>query len=86
MNSAANGNGSRRYWIVKGNPVNDRWFERVYKGAVEDWGTRRYADQLQLGDRLFFWRSGDMRKVQCLGEISNPHLRIRDGATRFEIC
>jgi len=63
-----------RYWIVKSEPHAWSWDQQVQKG-VEPWnGVRNYQaannmKAMRLGDRAFFYHSGEERAIVGIVEI-----------------
>ena len=63
-----------RYWIVKSEPHAWSWDQQVKKG-VEHWnGVRNYQaannmKAMRLGDRAFFYHSGEERAIVGIVEI-----------------
>ena len=63
-----------RYWIVKSEPHAWSWDQQVKKG-VEPWnGVRNYQaannmKAMRLGDRAFFYHSGEERAIVGIVEI-----------------
>ncbi len=62
-------------WIFQINPQDfdlKQWIQALVSGQAEpekEWAVRRFARQMQAGDRIFFWQSGREGGLLATGEL-----------------
>ena len=64
------------YWLVKSEPETWSWNDQVKKGdkgepwsGVRNFTARRHLKEMKVGDRAFFYHSGEERAVVGIAEI-----------------
>jgi rubredoxin len=63
-----------KHWMFQFNPVIYRWLDRIEENREpEQWLTSRYAREIQIGDKVAVWASGEKAGGYAIGEIvSSP--------------
>lgn len=75
-----------RHWVMKGNPREYVWEENLRVGKVEDWHAYTVPEEMEKGDRVFFWESGSKKRIVALGEVVDPFVREdADGWVEFNV-
>jgi len=66
-----------RYWIFQFNPAIYRWHNWIKENREnEQWLVSQHAKNIQKGDRVVIWASGEKAGIYAVGEIvENPSIR-----------
>jgi len=70
--------GARAYWLMKSDPEEWSWADQV-KAKVAEWdGVRNHQaannmKAMRVGDRAFFYHSGDEKRIMGVVEIARPY-------------
>ncbi len=69
-----------RFWVFQGNP--DLWdFDEMLSRETpfdEDWTVSRYRDEMEVGDPVFVWMSGEKAGIYALARISSEPHEVED--------
>lgn len=69
-----------RAWIFQGNP--DLWdFEQMLARETpfrENWTASRYRDQMQIGDTVYLWQSGERAGLYAVAKIISSEFETAD--------
>lgn len=67
------------YWLLKTEPEVFSWNDQVKVGAkgepwsgVRNFAARRHLNEMQKGDKFFFYHTGGEKKVVGVGEVIAP--------------
>lgn len=74
----------KSFWIFQGNP--DIFDMEKYINSKEDitWTVTRYSDEIEVGDEVFIWRSGENAGIIALANvISRPDNSIKEDADQL---
>src|SRR5215212_3054266 len=64
-----------QYWLVKSEPETYAWADLVRDGKTDWTGVRNYAarghlNAMRVGDRAFFYHSGEQKAIVGLAEVT----------------
>jgi RNA polymerase sigma factor (sigma-70 family) len=62
----------KQYWIFQGNPKYYRVIDCIRDLKQVYWLVTRYAKDIDVGDEVFIWVSGEKAGVYAIGEIIEP--------------
>lgn len=66
-----------KYWVFQFNPAIYRWHEQINENREkEQWSVSQHAKNIQKGDRVAIWASGEKAGIYAIAEvIENPSIR-----------
>lgn len=67
-----------RSWIFQGNPKLFRMDDYLSSRAEVVWSVNQHKDDIELGDRVYFWRSGPSAGIVAIGRVISPVMEMAD--------
>lgn len=59
-------------WLFQCNPLRYNLEEALRRGPEDNWAVNQHRDQISVGDRIFFWESGETACLSVVGHVTSP--------------
>lgn len=70
-----------RVWIFQANPDRYRIFDSLQRETDEYWNLNQYSKDVQVGNRVLIWISGENAGIYAIGTVIDPPVLTADSET-----